>query len=240
MTQAMTQTKTQPMIQHRRAALSEFIGTFAIVFVGSGALMMSVKSASQASLLAAGVAYAMTLAGIIAALANVSAHFNPAITTAFVLTRRTKPLDGVIKIVAQLAGAIAGAYLLQATFPPEIAQSTRLGGTILSLDVTFGSAILLEAVTTALLVITVCGLAAAGARPPATGLVVGFIVGALILCIGPLTGASLNPARSLGPALVSGIWEGHLAYWIGPIVGAVGGTLIWDFGLKGEAAVTSS
>lgn len=225
------------MVTHRRAAISEFIGTFAIVFVGSGSLMMSSHSGSQASLLAAGIAYAMTLAGVIAALAAVSAHFNPALTAAFVLTRRTKPMDGAVKVAAQLAGAISGAYLLAATFPPEVAQATRLGGTQFSLDVSLASGIALEAVTTAMLAITVCGLGAIGARPPIVGVVVGFIVGALILCIGPLTGASLNPARSLGPALASGIWEGHLAYWIGPIIGAIGGTLLWDLGLAERAAV---
>jgi aquaporin TIP len=216
---------------YRRIAIAEFVGTFAIVFVGSGSLMMSTKSLSQASLLAAGLAYAMTLAGVIAALMNISAHFNPAITLSFVATKRTKPLDGVVKIAAQLIGAVVGAYLLKETFPADIATTTRLGGTQMSLDVTFTSGVLLEAVTTAILAITVCGLAAAGARPPATGIVVGFIVGALIMCIGPLTGASFNPARSFGPALMSGIWEGHLAYWIGPIVGAVVGTVLWDFGL---------
>ena len=224
------------MVSHRRAAVSEFIGTFAIVFVGSGSLMMSARSGSQASLLAAGVAYAMTLAGIIAALASVSAHFNPAITTAFVLTGRTKPLDGGLKVLAQVAGAIAGAYLLKATFPPELAASTRLGGTQFGLDVTFGQGILIEAVATALLAVTVCGLTAISARPPAAGIVVGFIVGALIMAVGPLTGASFNPARSLGPALASGIWEGHLAYWIGPMAGAFLGTLLWDFGLAERGA----
>jgi aquaporin Z len=224
------------MVSHRRAAVAEFIGTFAIVFVGSGSLMMSAKSGSQAPLLAAGVAYAMTLAGIIAALASVSAHFNPAITTAFMITRRTKPIDGAVKIAAQLIGAIAGAYLLKETFPADVAQATRLGGTQFALDVTLMTGILLEAVTTALLAITVCGLGAIEARPPIAGVVVGFIVGALILCVGPLTGASFNPARSLGPALASGIWEGHLAYWIGPILGATVGTLLWDFGLAARSA----
>lgn len=219
------------MTSHRRAAVAEFIGTFAIVFVGSGSLMMSAKSGSQASLMAAAIAYAMTLTAIIAALASVSAHFNPAITTAFILTRRTRPIDGAVKVAAQLGGAIVGAYLLKATFPPDVALATRLGGTQLALDVTMMSGILLEAVTTALLAITVCGLGAIEARPPIAGVVVGFIVGALIMCIGPLTGASFNPARSLGPALASGVWEGHLAYWIGPILGATVGALLWDFGL---------
>lgn len=220
-----------PRHRHVRTMVAEFIGPFAIVFVGSGALIMSARSGSQAALLAAGVVYAFTLAAMIAALANVSAHFNPAITTAFVLTRRTRPLDGLLMVVAQLAGAVAGAWLLKTTFPLELLTSTRVGGTSLALDVSFAHGVTLEAVTTALLAITVCGVTAAGARPAAAGVIVGCVVGALVMAIGPLTGASLNPARSLGPALASGIWEAHLVYWIGPVLGAVGGTLLWDLAL---------
>lgn len=222
------------MKQHLRVAVAEFIGVFAIVFMGSGSTIMAARSDSHAGVMSAGMAYAFTLAGMIAALATVSAHFNPAITAAWVLTRRTKPLDGAVKVVAQLAGGIAGALLLNETFPVDLLRSTRIGGTSLALDVTFAHAVLLEAVTTALLAITVCGIVAAGVRPAPAGIVVGFVVGALVMAIGPLTGASFNPARSLGPALVSGVWEAHLVYWIGPMLGAVGGTLVWDVALGGR------
>lgn len=218
----------------RRSVIAEFLGAFAIVFVGSGALMMTSKSGGQASLLAASVVYAMTLAGMIAALGNISAHFNPAITTAFVLTRRTTPMDGLAKIAAQLAGAVVGGFLLKSTFPTALGEAMRYGGTQFASDVTFAQGIGLEAVATALLALTVCGVVANGTRPAPSGIVVGFIVGALIMAIGPLTGASFNPARSLGPALASGVWEGHLGYWIGPIVGAVAGTLLWDYGLAAD------
>ncbi|MGQ0646901.1 MAG: aquaporin [Gemmatimonadaceae bacterium] len=215
-----------------RIATAEFLGAFAIVFMGSGALMMSARSGTHAALLAAGIVYAFTLAAMVAALANVSAHFNPAITTAFVLTRRTKPVDGLLMVAAQVLGAVAGAYLLKETFPTDLLTGSRIGGTSLAADVTFRHAVLLETVATGFLAITVCGLVAASARPPAAGVIVGCVVGALVMAIGPLTGASLNPARSLGPALVSGVWEAHLVYWIGPVLGALAGTLIWDWGLK--------
>ncbi len=214
-----------------RPLLAEFVGAFCIVFIGSGALMMSGRSGSQAALLAAGIAYALTLAGVVTALARISAHFNPAITIAHVLTRRTAPLNGVLMIVAQLAGAVVGAWLLNATFPFDLLQASRIGGTQLAVDLTFRSGVILEAVTTAILAMTVCGIIAMDAKPGEAGVTVGFIVGALIMAVGPLTGASFNPARSFGPALVSGIWEAHLVYWIGPIAGAVIGTLLWDFGL---------
>lgn len=219
------------MQKFTRPLIAEFLGGFAIVFMGSGAIMMNSRSGSQSGLLAAGIAYAFILAALVASLSRISAHFNPAITIAHVITRRTPPLDGLLKIVGQVAGAVAGAYLLSTTFPPDLLQATRIGGTQLASDVTFNHGIALEAVTTAILAITVCGITAIEARPPAAGIIVGFVVGALIMAIGPLTGASFNPARSFGPALVSGIWEAHLVYWIGPIIGALAGTLIWDFGL---------
>jgi MIP family channel proteins len=212
--------------------VAEFIGAFAIVFVGSGSIMMNTKSDGTAGLLAAAICYAFVVAALVAGLANISAHFNPAVTCAFVATGRTKPMDGLYKIAAQLSGALIGAVLLSAIFPADLLRSTRVGGTSIALGVTFGGAVTLEAVTTALLLLTILGVSDTEVKPPIAGLLIGLMIGALIMAIGPLTGASFNPARSFGPAFASGIWEAHAAYWIGPISGAVGGALIWDFLLK--------
>jgi MIP family channel proteins len=230
-----TSSAAMPMQKYTRPFLAESLGAFVIVFVGSGAIMMTARTNSQAALLANAVAYALTIAALVAGLSRISGHFNPAITIAHVVTRRTAPVDGLLKIGAQLLGALLGAYLLSKTFPPDLLQATRIGGTMIASDVTSAQGIGLEAVTTAILALVVCGVTAIDARPPAAGIIVGFVVGALIMAIGPLTGASFNPARSFGPALVSGIWEGHLIYWIGPTVGAIVGTLLWDFGLKERA-----
>lgn len=212
--------------------VAELLGAFAIVFVGSGSIMMNAHSGGSSGLLAAAICYAFVVAALVAGLANISAHFNPAVTCAFVATRRTAPLDGLYKIVAQLAGALIGAMLLSTIFPTDLLRSTRVGGTSIAEGITFGGAVTLEAVTTALLLITILGVSDTDAKPPVAGLLIGLMIGALIMAIGPLTGASFNPARSFGPAYASGIWEAHAAYWIGPISGAVGGALIWDFVLK--------
>ncbi len=218
-----------------RPLIAEFLGVFTIVFVGSGAIMMNARTGSQAGLAANAITYAFTIAALVGGLSKVSGHFNPAISIAWMLTRRTPLVDGALKIVAQIFGGIVGAWLLSKTFPPDLLRDTRIGGTILASDVTFMHAVVLEAVTTALLAITCLGVGATDARPAPAGIIIGFVVGALIIAIGPLTGASFNPARSLGPALVSGIWEAHAVYWIGPVVGAVAGALIWDFGLKEQS-----
>ena len=221
-----------------RQFVAEFLGTFAIVFVVSAAIMMGSRVAGPTSLLMVASAYAFTLAAMTGALANTSAHFNPAITIAFVATRRTGALDGVVKIVAQLCGAAVGAWLLAGSYPAEVVDATRVGGTQLALDLTFSQAVMLEAVATALMMIVVCGVSAPQVKAPIAGIAVGFVVAALVIAIGPLTGGSLNPARSFGPALASGIWEGHLAYWFGPIGGAVVGALVFDFGVRDRGAVT--
>lgn len=215
-----------------RPLIAECLGVFCIVFIGSGSIMMNARTNSQAALLANAVAYAMTIAALVGGLSRVSGHFNPAITIAWIVTRRTPVVEGLLKIVAQVAGAIVGAWLLSKTFPPDLLRDTRIGGTILASDVTFTHGVILEAVTTGILAVTCLGVGATDARPAPAGLIIGFVVGALIIAVGPLTGASFNPARSLGPALVSGIWESHAVYWIGPVTGAIGGALLWDFGLR--------
>ena len=222
-----------------RQFVAEFLGTFAIVFVVSAAIMMGSRVAGPATLLMVATAYAFTIAAMTGALAETSAHFNPAVTLAFVATRRTGPLDGVVKILAQLCGAAAAGWLLARSYPAEVVEATRVGGTQLALDLSFSEAVLLEAVATAFLVIVMCGVSSREVRATSTGMAVGVVVAALVIAIGPLTGGSLNPARSFGPALASGIWEGHLAYWFGPIGGAIAGALVFDFGVRDRRSATA-
>jgi MIP family channel proteins len=210
-----------------RELIAELFGAFCIVFLGSGSIMMNVRSSSGAPLLSAGMAYAFIIAAAAAAMAHLSAHFNPAVTVAMMIARKTRPADGLFKILAQCTGAIVGAYALSKLFPIQLVRDSRIGGTTLAGDVTFMQGVALEAITTGILVLVVFGVMRNALRPGSAAVAVGFIVGALVLAIGPLTGASLNPARSLGPALVSGIWEAHAVYWIGPILGAVVAALLW-------------
>ena len=208
-----------------RHFVAEFIGTFALVFVGTASVMVA---QGAAVLLQVALAHALVLAVMVSALMRISGHFNPAVTVAFLATRRISvPMAGIY-IVAQLIGAMAASYALKAAMPNDIFNAVRGGATSVALEITTGPAIMLEAIATFFLTLVIFGTAVDAKAPKIGGLAIGLVVGASILAIGPLTGAALNPARSFGPAVASGIFEGHLIYWIGPIIGAVLGALVYE------------
>lgn len=212
-----------------RHFLAEFIGTFALVFVGSGAIMTVKLSGSPDGLLEVALAHGLILAVMVSALMRISGHFNPAITIGFLATRRIEAMMAALYIVAQLLGAVIAAYALKATYPEAVFAATRGGGQAISLDISGGQAFLLEAIATFFLTFVVFGTAVDPKAPRIGGLAIGFVVAADILAIGPFTGASMNPARSFGPALASGVFEAQLIYWLAPIAGAVVAALLYDF-----------
>jgi len=212
-----------------RHFVSEFIGTFALVFVGGAAIMVVSQSNSAAGLLQIALAHGLVLAVFISALMRISGHFNPAVTFGFLVARRIDPMMAGLYIVAQLLGAVLAAYLLKATFPAEVFAATRGGGQAISLDVTATQAWILEAVATFFLTFVVFGTAVDAKGPNViAGFAIGLVVTLDILAIGPLTGASMNPARSFGPALVTGIYEGQFVYWTAPIVGSMLAALLYE------------
>jgi glycerol uptake facilitator-like aquaporin len=105
------------------------------------------------------------------------------------------------------------------------------GGQSIALDVTAMQAIMLEAIATFFLMAVIYGTAVADTAPKIGGLAIGLTIAADILAIGPLTGASMNPARSFGPAIASGVMAGQFIYWVGPILGAIVATLVWEYGI---------
>jgi len=208
---------------------SEFIGTFALVFVGSGAIMTSRISGSTAGLVEVALAHGIILAVMVSALMRVSGHFNPAVTLGFLATRRIEAMMAALYIVAQLLGAIAAAYALKAAYPEAVFVATRGGGQSVALDITGGQAFVLETVATFFLVFVIFGTAVDLRGPKIGGLAIGLTIAADILAIGPLTGASMNPARSFGPAVASGVYEAQLLYWAAPITGGLIAALLYEF-----------
>jgi MIP family channel proteins len=220
---------------------AEFIGTFALVFVGGGAIITSPLLSQQAAVVNIALAHGLILALLVSATMKVSGHLNPAVTAGFLVTGRIDPMMAVVHWIAQLLGAIIASYTLKALYPAAIVAVTRLGGQSISSDVTLLQAIALEAIATFFLVFVVFGTAVDPKGPKVGGFAIGLTVTAGILSIGPLTGGSMNPARSFGPAVVTHIFEGQTAYWVGPLLGGVAAALLYDrLFLRGEPAAPST
>ena len=211
-----------------RHFVAEFVGTFALVFVGSGAIIAATAGRMDAALVAIALAHGTVLAVFVSATMRISGHFNPAVTIGFLATRRIEPLMAGVYIAAQIVGAILAAYALKTLLPEAITEPTRVGGQSIASEISAGQAIGLEAIATFFLTFVIFGTAVDPKAPRIGGLAIGLTLAASIFAIGPFTGGSLNPARSLGPAVASGVFEGQAVYWIGPIIGALAAALLYD------------
>ena len=205
-----------------RALLAEFVGTALLVFVA----MMTTSMAqvgfggiAAGNLLIPAFGHACVLTGLVYAIGHVSGcHINPAVTLSLAAIGKFSPRQVPPYLVAQIAGGLMGALLHAWTWPmgPGTAMTLPAAG------VSAGQAFLLEAVMAFLLVSVVIAVAVSGRVPPAaSGAALGATLGALILVGGAITGASMNPARSLGPAIVNWHFDSHWIYWLGPIVGGL-------------------
>ncbi len=220
---------------------AEFIGTFALVFVGGAAIMSSTIAAPASGLLIAAMAHGLILALMVSATMRISGHLNPAVTIAFLVTGRIEAMMAAVHVVAQLLGATIAAYALVAVFPHDVVVATHAGGQSVAAEVSMGQAILMEAIATFFLMFVIYGTAVDPDGPKVGGFAIGLTIAADILAIGTRTGASMNPARSFGPAVVTQYFEGHAVYWIGPIVGACAAALLYEaLFLKGGSGASAS
>jgi aquaporin NIP len=200
-----------------RRACAEGLAAFALVFAGCGAIVTDATRDGALGTTGIAAVFGLIIMVMVYATGHLSgAHINPAVTVAFTLTRHFPVRDAVAYIAAQLAGATAGALLLLATWSDKPAA---LGATVPSLHA--GTALLYEIVLTALLMFVIVAVAtdtrAVGAG---AAIAIGGTVALDALFGGPLTGASMNPARSFGPALAAGEWRDFWVYVVGPVVGA--------------------
>lgn len=208
---------------------AEFVGTFALVFVGSGAIISAQAARMDAALVAIALAHGIILAVMVSATMRISGHFNPAVTIGFLAARRIEPIMAAVYIAAQIIAAIAAAYALQGLLPAALTEPSRVGGQTIVSEISTAQAIGLEAIATFFLTFVIFGTAVDPKAPRIGGLAIGFTLAAAIFAIGPFTGGSLNPARSLGPAIASGVFEGQAVYWIGPIVGALIAAVMYEW-----------
>jgi MIP family channel proteins len=200
-----------------RRAGAEALAAFALVFAGCGAIIADRQYAGALGAVGVSLVFGLVIMVMVYATGHLSgAHINPSVTIAFTLTRHFPARDAVAYIAAQLAGATAAALVLLGVWTSKPAH---LGAT--TPTVAAGSALLYEAILTAFLMFVIMAVAtdtrAVGA---AAAIAIGGVIGLDALFGGPLTGASMNPARSLGPALVAGQWDHFWVYVAGPIAGA--------------------
>ena len=225
---------------------AEVIGTAILVFIGAGSVPLTVlltgnNPFGSAELSTISFAFAFAIFAAVYSVGHISGcHINPAITIALAATKKIDWSTAAAYIGAQLVGGILGAVL---TFIILIGNNpATLGlGSVSYTPATSGAlvAVAAEAIGTAILVFTVFGSAVDGRAPAGfAGIIIGFIVYGIIILVGPITGAALNPARQIGPLLVEGLigftkFSDHLSqigvYLVGPIVGGLGGAFLYEF-----------
>ena len=193
--------------------VAEFLGTFTLIFVGAGAIMTG-----KADLLGIALAHGLAIATMIAAVGGISGgHFNPAVTFGFLVTKRISIEKAAQYWVSQLLGASFAAWILKSVYG---SMAGTVGGASLSQGVSPMKAIIAEGIGTFLLMLVIVGTAIDKRGSFAAGFPIGLTISSVILVIGPMTGAALNPARWFGPALVTGTWSNAWVWIIGPLLGA--------------------
>ena len=215
---------TRPDLPRRLAA--EGIGAFCLVGAGTGAVLVDDLTGGSLGVGGVAAAFGLVVGVMVMALGHISgAHLNPAVTLAFAAARHFPRREVGAYCAAQLTGAIAASLALRATFGPDAA----LGVTAPSF-VGDGAALGIEAALTAILMVVILAVAT---DVRAVGHLAAVAIGATIaleaLVMGPVTGASMNPARSLAPALASWEWGGLWIYVAGPVAGALAGAVLYGF-----------
>src|SRR5574338_1509744 len=220
-----------------RAWFAEAIATYCLVFFGPVAIGLAAVAfgtgLSIQAIVMISLAHGAAIGLMVYTFGHVSgAHINPAVTISMLVTRRIGIKDGIAYIVFQLIGAIVAAASLKAILP-DLGDKVHFGtqgGPSAILNNSAISGFTVEAILTFFLV-TVIFMTAVHKKAPAGmyGLAIGGMIFLIHLVGVPLTGASVNPARTLGPAIISGYWTNHLMYWVGPIVGAIIAGLIMNY-----------
>jgi MIP family channel proteins len=216
-----------------RNLVAEFIGTFALIFIGAGALAIN-----QGGLVGVALAHGLVIVAFAYAYGHISGtHINPAVTLGLLVAGEIQFTAAIGYWVVQFAGGIAGALVLKAMLP----VATDLGVTVLqtmtnsegtAVPITVVQGLIVEIVLTFFLVNTIFNTAVSGKAGNFAGLAIGLTLVLAILMGGPLTRASLNPARTLGPAIASGTYTHIWLYFVGPFIGAVLAALLYVGVLK--------
>ena len=210
--------------------IAEAVGTFGLVFAGTGAIVIDAQTGAIGHVGVA-ITFGLIIMTMIYAVGHISgAHFNPAVTLAFAVSRHLP-----WRLVPQYWGAQLGGGILASLLLRELFRDTAHLGTTLPLG-SDGQSLILESVLTFFLMFVIISVATdTRAVGQAAAIAIGGTVGLEAMFAGPISGASMNPARSLAPALVSWTWQSQWLYIVGPLVGAVLGALVYQF-IRGDAS----
>lgn len=221
-----------------KALVSEFIGTFALVFLGAGAGVILGIENTPAGLVTVALAHGLTLMVFAYAYGHVSGtHINPAVTLGLLTAGKIETTNAIYYIIAQLLGGIVAGFALLFVFGGPL---NDLGVTVVNYDLTnIGGAFLLEMIGTFFLVNTILNAAISGRAGNLAPLAIGMVLAANIMFFGPLTGASLNPARTIGPAVATGIYADIWLYFVATILGGVLAGLLYRFLLEEPVEATA-
>lgn len=217
-----------------RNLAAEFIGTFTLIFIGAGSVVIN-----PINLVAVALAFGSVVVAFVYAYGHISgAHINPAVTLALLIAGEIQFAAAIWYWIVQFAGGILGALALKGVLP----VNGDLGVTILATNVTPLNGLIVEIILTFFLVNTIFNTAVSGKAGNFAGLAIGLTLVFCILMGGPLTRASLNPARTLGPAIAAGAehaqWGNIWLYFVGPFIGGVLAALLYIGVLKDKGTET--
>lgn len=220
--------------------VAEGVGTFALTFIGAGAILTTAFTGGEPGLVGIAFAHGLILAIVVSATMNISGgHINPAVTLAMLLTGRIKGPRAFGYIVSQLVGASVAGILLMFIFKSmgdvgaQAIVDCKLGTPNLAAELSPWMGVFIEIILTFLLVFAIFGTAVDPRAPKIGGFGIGLAVCVDILMGGPLTGAAMNPARTFGTLLgglsdTASLWSQHWVYWLGPVLGALLGAFVYD------------
>jgi MIP family channel proteins len=225
-----------------RPLVAEFIGPFALVFIGAGAIMTAITQGWAAPgtggfLVMVALAHGLAIGLMVAAAGHISGgHYNPAVTIALFIGGKIGLIKSAAYIIAQLLGAVVAALILREVFDNSIVElksavpTVNYAGDADQVIVGRTNAFCIEVIATFFLVYVIHGVAvdSRGAHAIAP-LAIGLTITMDILMAGPLTGAAMNPARHFGPALVAGEWKDAWIYWVAPIIGGAIASIVHNY-----------
>jgi MIP family channel proteins len=205
-----------------KAAVAEFIATFALVFVGAGSVIQYANG--KLDLTGVALAHGLVLAIMVSLTMHTSGGLvNPAVAIALWVTGKLDTIRTGVYIVAEVLGAVAGGFLLKALVPGTAFRAAQGGTPTVLLGIAPGKAVLFEAVASFFLIFAVFATAVDSRGPAAraAGFTIGLTIAFDILAFGPYTGAAMNPARWFGSALAAGVWTDWWVWIVGPVAGGI-------------------